>query len=202
MRRLSNLEKVFLTLLLCMGFSQTIQWLSGFSLPLQGWLTFLFVLFGLVLCFKYLLIFIRRTVWRLRNRLILTYVFIGVVPIALILAMVGIGMYVFMGQVVTYLMSREMNRRIEIVGDFAHGLAWNVADYSNPEEAQVAAEELLKQLQRRVPKLQAVLRLNGRVFSVPANAGVTDFPIWSRDGFLGLVSSGSEYALAAHIRLR
>ena len=36
--------------------------------------------------------------WRLRNRLIVSYLFIGVIPIRLLLLMAGIGSYLFAGQ--------------------------------------------------------------------------------------------------------
>src|SRR5512146_410625 len=40
----------------------------------------------------------RRLMWRLRNRLIVTYVFIGVIPVALLLVMVFLASYLFGGQ--------------------------------------------------------------------------------------------------------
>jgi sigma-B regulation protein RsbU (phosphoserine phosphatase) len=199
---LPRLEKVFLALGLLVLVSWTIERLSGFSLPLTGLLRILWVAFGLVLGVKYLLGLVRRGVWSLRNRLILSYVLIGVVPIVLILAMLGIGMYVLMGQVATYLMTAEINRRAEIVRDCAYALAWNVADHPRNGNAVAVANQFLQQLQHRLPRLQAVLRFDGQIFSVPADAGLTEFPRWSKDGFLGLISSGREYAITAQIRVQ
>jgi phosphoserine phosphatase RsbU/P len=54
---------------------------------------------------------LRRSLWRLRNRLIVTYVFIGVVPIVLILLLAGIGTWIVIGQVAVYLVSSELERR-------------------------------------------------------------------------------------------
>ena len=59
---------------------------------------FLFValaIAGVLLGFR----LIRRFIWRLRNRLYVTYVFIGVVPIVLILALAASGTYITAGQV-------------------------------------------------------------------------------------------------------
>jgi sigma-B regulation protein RsbU (phosphoserine phosphatase) len=50
-------------------------------------------------------------IWRLRNRLMVTYVFIGAVPIFLILALSYFGAWIVVGQVATYLVSSELNRR-------------------------------------------------------------------------------------------
>lgn len=44
-----------------------------------------------------------KLMWRLRHRLIVTYIFIGVIPIALLLLMVGVGNYLFAGQFATYI---------------------------------------------------------------------------------------------------
>jgi sigma-B regulation protein RsbU (phosphoserine phosphatase) len=104
LRRLSHLEKLFLVLGVLVVLSQGIERLTGSRLPLSGLLTFLWVLLCIGLGIKYLMWLVRRTVWSLRNRLILAYLFIGVVPIILVLVMLGIGMYVLMGQVATYLM--------------------------------------------------------------------------------------------------
>lgn len=201
LQRLPRAERLFLLLALVVAALRVTAWLAGSTVPFQGLATTLTVLLGVILGVKYLLRFIRRTVWRLRNRLILAYVFIGVVPIALILAMLGIGMYVLMGQVATYLMTAEIRRRNEIVRDCAYALAWNVAAHRDGSQGAVRAQDFLKQLQGRLPKLQAVVRRDGQLFSLPADGGVSEFPGWSKPGFLGLINSAREYALAAHIRI-
>src|SRR5215831_13785190 len=65
---------------------------------LGGWVGFLGVvsilLFGL-LAFRWLK---ARLLWRLRNRLIVTYVFIGVVPTLLLVVMAFATLYLFAGQ--------------------------------------------------------------------------------------------------------
>jgi sigma-B regulation protein RsbU (phosphoserine phosphatase) len=52
-----------------------------------------------------------RLIWRLRNRLIVTYVFVGAVPIVLILALAVCGTWIVVGQIATYLVSSELTRR-------------------------------------------------------------------------------------------
>jgi sigma-B regulation protein RsbU (phosphoserine phosphatase) len=44
----------------------------------------------------------RHVMWRLRHRLIITYLFIGVMPIVLLLTMVGVSNYLFAGQFADY----------------------------------------------------------------------------------------------------
>ena len=50
--------------------------------------------------------------WRLRNRLIVTYVFIGVIPIVLLVAMVLFAAYLFAGQFATYIALSDLESRI------------------------------------------------------------------------------------------
>ena len=52
-----------------------------------------------------------KIIWRLRNRLLVTYIFVGAVPIVLILALAACGLYMVVGQVATYLVSAELTRR-------------------------------------------------------------------------------------------
>ena len=55
---------------------------------------------------------LRQAIWRLRNRLIVTYALIGVVPILLILALVGIGSYMLAAQIAVYIARNELDRTI------------------------------------------------------------------------------------------
>ena len=46
-----------------------------------------------------------RVLWRLRNRLIVTYVFIGVIPVVLLVAMAFITIYLFAGQFANFVVT-------------------------------------------------------------------------------------------------
>jgi sigma-B regulation protein RsbU (phosphoserine phosphatase) len=199
-RRLSRKEKLFLIVCLPVLLNQATALIGGVTLPGEGPLNFVFIILVITLGVIYLRRLIRRTLWRLRNRLIITYVFIGVVPIALILAMLGIATYILMGQVASYLVTTELKRRNDLVRDSAHLLAWQVASRGQFPSNQVTANEILIELHRRLPQLQAVVRTPGQLFAVPAGAGVRKFPSWSKPNFEGLVNVGSEYALAAHVQ--
>jgi sigma-B regulation protein RsbU (phosphoserine phosphatase) len=65
---------------------------------------------------------IRKVIWRLRNRLVVAYLFIAVVPIVLILVLVGLGGYSLTGQIAVYLVSTELDRRAESLIGPAQGL--------------------------------------------------------------------------------
>jgi sigma-B regulation protein RsbU (phosphoserine phosphatase) len=199
LRRRTRLETASLFVLLLVLLNQAIFQLFGGTLPFSGLINFLCVLSVIILGAIYLRRLIRRTLWRLRNRLIITYVFIGVVPIVLLLAMLGIALYILMGQVATYLVTSELKQRNELVGDCAYGLAWNVVDHLPNGQIESAANEFLSTLRSRHPHLRAIIRAGDRTFTVPPRTRIKTIPGWSQAGFTGLVSAGPDYALAAHV---
>src|SRR5579864_2379050 len=79
---------------------------------LGGWVTFLTflacVLF-FILGFRWVK---RRILWRLRNRLIVTYMFIGVIPAVLLVAMGLITLYGLGGQFAVFVVTSEINSQL------------------------------------------------------------------------------------------
>jgi len=55
---------------------------------------------------------LRNLIWRLRNRLIVAYLFIAVVPIVLILVLLATTAYVVVGQMAVYLVYTELQNRM------------------------------------------------------------------------------------------
>jgi sigma-B regulation protein RsbU (phosphoserine phosphatase) len=79
---------------------------------LGGWVGFLTLVAGVlffVLAFRWVK---RRILWRLRNRLIVTYVFIGVIPVVLLVAMAGFSLFLFGGQFASYVVISELNTQL------------------------------------------------------------------------------------------
>jgi sigma-B regulation protein RsbU (phosphoserine phosphatase) len=79
---------------------------------LGGWVKFLVfdaVLLFSILAFRWLK---RKILWRLRNRLIVTYVFIGVIPAVLLVAMALITLYGFAGQFAIFVVTSEINAQL------------------------------------------------------------------------------------------
>src|SRR5271154_223391 len=85
---------------------------AGASDSLGGWGKFLVfdaaLLFS-ILAFRWLK---RRILWRLRNRLIVTYMFIGVIPAVLLVAMALITLYGFAGQFASFVVTSEINSQL------------------------------------------------------------------------------------------
>jgi small-conductance mechanosensitive channel len=61
--------------------------------------------------------------WRLRNRLMVAYLFIAVLPILLVLTLVGLGGYMLAGQVAVYLVRSELDRRLVLLQAVAEDLS-------------------------------------------------------------------------------
>jgi sigma-B regulation protein RsbU (phosphoserine phosphatase) len=76
------------------------------------WVKFLLVdaaVLFFVVAFRWLR---RKLLWRLRNRLIVTYVFIGVIPAVLLIAMAFITLYGFAGQFAIFVVTSEINSQL------------------------------------------------------------------------------------------
>ena len=94
---------------------QLLQWItrSPAGTMLSGWSSFIvFVFFGFA-CLMLLRWVRRQLMWRLRNRLIVTYVFIGVIPIFLLVAMALLASYLFAGQFATYVAMSDLQSELQ-----------------------------------------------------------------------------------------
>ncbi|HZL57774.1 MAG TPA: hypothetical protein VFC21_11855, partial [Bryobacteraceae bacterium] len=93
---LARLSGALLALFLVLAWTQgATWWVTLLALALAG--------IGAVVVYRAIRRVLRQSIWRLRNRLILTYVFIGLVPIVLILALTALGTYIVSGQAAVYL---------------------------------------------------------------------------------------------------
>jgi len=68
---------------------------------------------GLWLAIRLLRLVARQAVWRLRHRLLVTYLFIAVVPLILIAGLATLGGYILVHQLAAYLVTTELDRRID-----------------------------------------------------------------------------------------
>ena len=78
---------------------------------------------------------VKKALWRLRNRLIVSYLFIAVVPLALIAVFVISAGWVVMGQIAIYLVNIEIERRMAgesqaLSPELLSNLASNLGDVS------------------------------------------------------------------------
>jgi sigma-B regulation protein RsbU (phosphoserine phosphatase) len=100
-------EKAFLFCTLVYAF----LYFTHLAPNLQWWAGFVAFFLGLFTLFRVARRAIRGAIWRLRNRLIVAYLFIAVVPVVLILALVGIAGWAVIGQMAIYLVNTELQHR-------------------------------------------------------------------------------------------
>lgn len=92
-----------------------------------GLVTFLTFVASILLCILFVRWFRRTLMWRLRNRLIVTYMFIGVIPVVLLLGMILIMAYLFVGQFATYVASSDLQAELKSLEAVNSRLASEVA---------------------------------------------------------------------------
>src|SRR5689334_13572607 len=84
----------------------------AFGQGMGGWIVFLTLISSIlysILAYRWLK---SRILWRLRNRLIVTYMFIGVIPSVLLLAMGAFTIYLFSGQFANFVVTSELNAQL------------------------------------------------------------------------------------------
>jgi sigma-B regulation protein RsbU (phosphoserine phosphatase) len=108
-RWLGSAGVAFLSLLLAYGAAAWIAPHSGFGLMLE----IASIVAGLWLAIRLLRLAARQAVWRLRHRLLITYLFIAGVPLVLIIGLAALGTYMLVSQLAAYLVTTELDRRID-----------------------------------------------------------------------------------------
>ena len=109
---------------------------------LSGWASFLVFIFAVcatLMCLRWVR---RQFMWRLRNRLIVTYVFIGVIPIFLLMTMAILACYLFGGQFATYVAMSDLQSELQHLESANRSLAMQFRSLarSGKLNEQLAAE--------------------------------------------------------------
>jgi sigma-B regulation protein RsbU (phosphoserine phosphatase) len=161
--RLGKLDKSFVLLAFLYLILRLFARESSFTLFLQ----FVVYVLGAWEVVRLTRIGLRRAIWRLRNRLIVTYVLIAVVPILLILILVGLGGYMMASQVAIYLVRSELDRGVTSLQAAVESLT----------RARVGARlETMRQTgeiyARRYPGVAFLIEDHGSTLRWPANTAL------------------------------
>lgn len=155
----------------------------GGAAALDGWSAFLVFLLCVLLTFLGLRWFRNYVMWRLRNRLIVTYLFIGGVPIFLIVAMALAAGYLLTGQFATFLTISEIQAQSEEL---------QAANLATAQQIERLTKKSALTSETQVKNDETVFP--GRTIRiVPASAR----PKWLQDRFSGLVLDNGELCLRA-----
>jgi sigma-B regulation protein RsbU (phosphoserine phosphatase) len=136
---------------------------------------------------------LRKAVWRLRNRLIVTYVFIAVVPIVLVAALACIGGYILITQLASYLVTSELDRRIASLDQAAESIV-----RSAPADRPIVMRRMTELFYAdRNPGIEILIREGGKLIRYP-DAGTLPAP---REGWKetrGVLLRDGQYYVWSH----
>ena len=175
-----------------------------------GVLWFLFWCCALVAGFYYLgrlFGYVRsRVLWRLRRRLVVAYIFIGVIPISLILVLVFLGAFIINGQFAAFLVVLKLRDHFDEIGQ-VNRVALDEARFTGEKSPQAMLARIEKfyvtemiEHAKSYPGLTITLRLGNtaRAFLLngqPVNDPVT-IPNWLEgEEFAGVVVDNGQIAL-------
>jgi sigma-B regulation protein RsbU (phosphoserine phosphatase) len=136
--RLSRTQKTFLVFLAI----YCALYLTGVLRTARSIVGILTILVGLAAAFQLTRQGLRKAIWRLRNRLMVAYLFIALVPLILVLALVALASYVVLGQMAVYLVNKELESREAQLVRSAQAMARFPA--SNPDQAMSRSAEMLR----------------------------------------------------------
>ena len=189
MRRLGRLGVVFFLLLalyLVLSFLSPggiVTLLAALAMYVTGFL------FGIQLLRRN----VRRIIWRLRNRLIVAYLFIAFVPIVLIAILVAIGGYVLVGQIAVYLVTSALDRRTLNLNGVAHMLAETPA-----AKRESTVHEVVPYLESLFPNVEVLIN-DDIVYHYPEGSHLSPPPAaWKDDS--GLIIKDARLHSWAHVK--
>jgi sigma-B regulation protein RsbU (phosphoserine phosphatase) len=181
-RRLSRID-LFAMLLILAG---AVCALLDFSGGLFSLLKFLAVLATVYVVFRFAGWWRTRLLWSLRNRLIVAYLFIAVVPILLILTLVVLAGQILYSQLGAYLLYDDIHRRIAMMADITDHIAAAHRTLpkgaSEDESERVLAEQSHQVHDQDLPGLSIDFSDDATLLGVVAGTG--------KKSFAGLVEEG------------
>jgi len=148
----------------------------------------------------------RHPPWRIRWRLIVTYVFIAFVPILLILFLVWLGVFIVGGEFAAFLVASNLRDRFDGLQQVNRAVAHETR-MNPPSKVEGALEQLqdfcvkeLKQHDGNYPGLEVTLRIDSQVRAFRLDGtriqSPLTIPLWfKQEEFAGIVTDGNQLAL-------
>ncbi len=156
-----------------------------------------------------------RLLWKLRNRLFVTYALIGLTPVVLFGLLAGIAAYVLLGQFANFAATTVINaEQIGLSADtealalhFQQELATQISSKGQPKIISIPPEVPAEAARiTRFPGLEVGVYLDGKLqrLDLPAGHALTAIPTppaWVQDHFRGLILSGNRIYFSAISRM-
>jgi len=161
------------------------------STSLAGWVSFLSFLAAAlfaVAAFRWLR---WQLLWRLRNRLIVTYVFIGVIPVFLLVMISFITLYLLAGQFASFVVTSEITSRLRSMESSNRAIASQIANrFSRGESFNADAVGGIRPRHREWSRRQVCVWYRKRpqpYCSGPSGAAALEAPKFVTDNFREIV---------------
>src|ERR1700733_4718005 len=141
LRRTSPPDRIAVTLIALYGIAR-IPRAFGVLIPHSTF--FALLAFAAVIYFMVRLIpwFRRRVLWSLRNRLIVAYLFMAIVPIMLLVVMIGVATYLFYLQLGAHLLNDAVQQRANVIDTDAETIAAAIEREAANSKAPVSPDIL------------------------------------------------------------
>jgi sigma-B regulation protein RsbU (phosphoserine phosphatase) len=138
--------------------------------------------------------------WRLRNRLFVTYLFIAALPILLVAALVVVGGISLVSQLAVYMVTSQLDRRVETLDSFTDSVVRS--DPASRTPVMIRSLDLF--YRDRFPGIEILLREGGRDVRYPEDATEISIPA-PKDGWKesrGVMARDGKFFLWSHAKLR
>lgn len=174
----------------------------GSGESLSGWISFLSFVVIILFAIAAVRWLKARMLWRLRNRLIVTYIFIGVIPVVLLLTLALGSLYLFAAQFATFIVTTKLDSDLQSLGASNSAVAHTLAtQLDRGLGAETTAIEALRQTNPEWADRQVCAWLDGSLLlnSEPRlkDLGVPALPGYLQDSFLSVVRDEGRLYLRA-----
>jgi phosphoserine phosphatase RsbU/P len=137
---------------------------------------------------------LRTLIWRLRNRLVVAYIFIAVVPLILLITLATTVAYFVTGQMAVYLVNSELERQVGTL----RGAAESVLRVP-PDRRQNSMERLGSFFEEKYPNFELRVDQGNMTYLYPDGASVQRPPEGWKDQ-AGIVRKNENLFLWTHVR--
>ncbi len=143
---------------------------------------------GVWLAIRLLRMAARHATWRLRNRILVTYLFIAVVPIVLVAGLAIASGYALVAQLAVYLVTSELDRRIDGVKSAAESVVRTA-----PTDRPAVMKGMIDLFYREhYPGIAVALRESGKLIRYPEESTITP-PEQAWEPSSGVLLRGGNY---------
>jgi hypothetical protein len=193
-RRISPLDKIALAILFIYVVMRVASAVAQ-PVPLTGFVGFLSFLAAAYLIVR-LIPWVRNTfMWTLRNRLLVAYVFIAVVPVILLLTMVGVASYLLYLELGAHLLHDDLQDRVSIIATESESIANAVAHEADEAGVKTVDESMLQR--PSVAEVIMAAKTDWPDLRVRLNAGQRLLQAGNGSRFSGLAEQESKLWFAA-----